>query len=302
MKHLLIIISFYLLFSSCQSQEKNKTSEKKIKKEYYEYYSKPGLNAKIKRIEDLKFEESEERQYNIYGNVIKKIYSSKIVAKYLYDGNQNLLREEIYDSEGGLINQKIYERNNKNKSLVTGQIHIRKKDTVSKDRNTYDKNDNLILEEWKTDSVWKKGFAYKYDEKGRKILEYDYILEKHGGYPKVLYKYDEFDNLIITEQLDSNNNVIRSTSYKYDERKNEIECITLSEPNKEIFREKFTTYDRFNNVTSLSYRNDKKEYEYKYKYNKHGDWIEKTLYSYGYFDKYVKRKIEYQTLPNKSYN
>ncbi|MFC5046532.1 hypothetical protein ACFSTE_03080 [Aquimarina hainanensis] len=292
MKHLLIVISFFLLFSSCQSQEKNKISEKRIKKEFYEYYSKPGLNAKIERIEDLKFEKSEERQYDMYGNIIKKTYSSKIVVKYLYDGDQNLLREEIYDSEGGLTDQKIYERNNKNKSLVTGQIQIRNKDTISNERNTYDKNGNLILSEFIKNSVWEKAFAYEYDEKGRKVLEHDYISERYGGYPKALYKYDEFDNLIRTKELDSNNNLIRSATYKYDERKNKIEYILFSEPNKTVISKEFTTYDTFDNIISNN-KDGKNQQEYKYKYNEYGDWIEKTFYYYGYVDQYVKRKIEY---------
>lgn len=298
MKHFLIIISFFLLFSSCEGQEKNRISVKKIKKEYYEYYSKPGLNAKIKNIEDLKFEESEERQYDLYGNIIKKIYSSKTVVLYLYDNEQNLLREETYGSDEKLIVKTIYERNNKNKSLVTGLFEIRKKDTVSNQRNNYDKNGNLTLIEILKNSVWIKAFAYKYDEKGRNILKYDYVMERYGGYPKVQYKYDEFDNLITTKQLDSNDNLIRSENFKYDERKNKIEYIILSEPNKTVVDKEFTTYDRYDNITGIS--NGKNKQESKYIYNKYGDWIEKRFYYNGYADQYVKRKIEYQTLPNKS--
>ncbi|WP_109299989.1 hypothetical protein [Aquimarina sp. AU474] len=294
MKHLLIIISLFLVFSSCEAQEKKRISEKKIKKEYYEYYSKPGLNAKVKHIEDLKYEGSEERQYDLHGNIIKKIYSSKTVIRYLYDNEQNLLREEIYNSEDKLITKKNYERNNKNKSLVTGQIQIRNKDTISNERNTYDKNGNLILSEFIKNSVWEKAFAYEYDEKGRKVLKHDYIIERYGGYPKALYKYDEFDNLIRTKELDSNNNLIRSATYKYDERKNKIEYILLSEPNKTVISKEFTTYDTFDNIKSISNnKNGENQQEYKYKYNEYGDWIEKTFYYSGYVDQYVKRKIEY---------
>lgn len=297
-----LLILMLIVATSCKNQEKNKFPEKKIKKEYYEFYSKPGLNAKIKRIEDLKFENSEERLYNIHGKLIKKIYSSKTVIKYLYDDDQNLLREEIYNSEGELTYQKIYERNNTNKSLVTGQIEIRNKDTISNERNTYDKNGNLILSEFIKNSVWEKAFAYEYDEKGRKVLQHDYIIERYGGYPKALYKYDEFDNLIKTKELDSNNNLIRSATYKYDKRNNKIEYILFSEPNKNVISKEFTTYDRFDNIKTISNKDHKNEQEYEYKYNEFGDWTEKTFYFYGYLDEYVKKKIEYQTLPNKSYN
>jgi hypothetical protein len=186
--------------------------------------------------------------------------------------------------------------------------------------NYYDANNRLIEKYWyTTDSILLERRTYKYDDLGNLITEWSYSSDdsskytyvyndegerakkffynsKETGSSKTTYKYNRKGKLI--EEIDYNNDgsLRLKIINKYSLLGNRIVTLCLDE-NGFLLRKYNSKYDKADNIIEEryfeSYDSTTQKHNYKYIYDKWGNWIVQIIFIKGIPKYYYERKIEY---------
>ena len=268
--------------------------DSKIEENHYYYHSDGKLDRKYIYKYDNKGNKIEESysdgwldpqridKYDDKGNVIETIscdsYNncSKSVSKYNDKGK--IIERNNYKSDGGLDYKHIFKYDIKGNNV---------------EENYYNSDGKLYSQ-----------VTYKYDEKGNEI---EYALWKdcykcpNGSMNynrKYVYKYDDGGNMIEKSEYKSDGNLQPLKGYKYDDRGNKIEehnyyytsdgssngknIYIYDDRGNQIGKIRYEPDGRINDKQSYGYKswNEYKSvvYEYEYKYDSKGNWIEEITY------------------------
>lgn len=222
-----------------------------------------ALNTKTITKYDSLGNEIEELQVDKLGNVsivqktdYKYLPNNKISEMIIYDrtGEPISKTKYFYDSLGVLIKEDVYQKKDPN--------YITSKEFESK---KYIYKDTLLVEEVVTPSNTR--YLYKYDKNGFKIGETSYYDGDLGWITTI--KNDSVGNMIYFKSALHGNKYANTRLYKYDNHKNMIQEISLSENDKQVFRMTWR-YNNQNQIieTMLFGKMDEpkslSKYEYKY--------------------------------------
>ena len=211
----------------------------------------------------------DEQGYKAENNTYNKVgqLSQKVV--YKYDAKGKRTSRDLYNSYGKLQMKFLYVYDNKgyktayNSYSPTGEL-----------------NDSYI---------------YKNDDKGRMIEETWIKKDKSFG-SKYTYEYDKLGKLIkMCQYTTSETQVDNCTSYKYDKLGQIVEMEIYS--NNALSRRSVITYDDKGNEKEIKYYDGKgvflEERAYEYKFDKHGNWIERIEYINQFPKSFLEREITY---------
>jgi hypothetical protein len=169
--------------------------------------------------------------YNQQGKIAntKTIRSNGVLGSqkiYQYDNNQNVTKESVLGENATLENSILHQYNEKNE--LTKETYI----------------DSALHRDWKQ--------IYKYNSKGLKE-EILYLSMKDSLVKKTKYTYLENKKIDQTFVYNAENELLSTTTYKYDRQGNTIEILELlpdnKTPKKQVFQYK---YDKRGNWTFLS--------------------------------------------------
>ena len=229
-----------------------------------------GLKGNIKKVSSTMYEARVDRDGDMqYGEQLERIetlYNEKGQRRSMTflsaDENDMLFRSRYKHDGFGLVTLEHIVDNN---DQIIGRTY-------------YIYDNNLVLTESYVEDAERQiehRVLYKYDDSGR-LIQRSYNDAKNAIYKREVYSYD-FDGAIHhTSVYDRSNTKIRDYHYEYD---------THSQPIN------ITTYDYTDEDPDIN------TMLYQYKYDDHGNWIQKTQY---YLEKdtavpiYItNRKIDY---------
>lgn len=214
-------------------------------------------------------------RYNEKRQIILEDYNDGTSVSYTYDEDGNITMMDI----SGEIQLFSYEETPEGKTVtVTCDDEI-----VFIEK--YDKNGNLISDDWCDGMKWE----YAYDDKGNKTQELFYFENQLES--KTEYTYDENGNPTVITERDADGNVIGKTICTYDENGNLIEEKEQGEYSNYWVK---YTYDSNGNLVEEVSLDEKGNAEdtIKRTYNQDGKVIEYKEYdSDG--EMYIWEKIEY---------
>ncbi len=261
MKHIVILIFLVL------SQQIITGQEKKIKQiETSEY---PITLENKKWVKDQLWSYGI-KKYNIDGTEKKEngiiLLNNKNTKKV--DENGNLLEKSYFNSNGSLRTKYTYKYDSSNNKIEVNEFD-QNGTLIFQDKNVYNSNNFLIEKlQFEKDTVLYYKSIFAYDTLGNLIKKIETGYE--GEFKQwELYEYRKGDLLIEKQNLDSDSNLISRIIYSYSDH-----GLILSETNFEFD----TQTDKI---------------EYKYEFDKHGNWIEKTKYFNEKPQLIIERKIEY---------
>lgn len=276
-----IALIFIILLSACGGIKKGDKTDVKIL----------GLKGRVKSIKyssynaELKFGEikkgmrsnsKEDNRYyyfNIEGVKVEDGESDfdDVIQKktlYKYDKNERLIQSSEYNSKDKFIGKTIYTRDDKGRLTEASKynsedefigkiIYIRDDRGDAIEKNIYDLN-----------GVLSSKFKFEYDKKGR-VLESRHYRSDGRLLEEKYIKYDG-DGKILEEKLKIGT-TIYVKDYRYEDK--DREDVTLITQSKD-----FSIMSKTKNI---------------YKYDKIGNWIEKTSVEDGKPKVIKERKIEY---------
>ena len=165
-------------------------------------------------------------KYNDFGKIKETICynannSIKETISYFYDGNKNVIK--IIDFDGESFSKTIY-KYNKNNKVIKIVEYDSKNSIDTKTLYNYDRKDNLIEETiyYKSGPTEVK-YIYKYNNFNQKIESIHYFDKKTSF--RDFYKYDEKGNMIEEISLNADNTQFSRVTIKYDIDGYEIENI-----------------------------------------------------------------------------
>ncbi len=149
---------------------------------------------------------------------------------------------------------------------------------------------NIFEQEFRNNDVnWKK--IYKYDGLENLIEEVSKGSQEEYNW-KGIYKYDSKGNCIEEKDYKLDGTYVRKRINMYDERGNRIEEKGNRGDDTLVFHD-FYTYNENGDRFEYRDRKNRKVYDYKYKYDKQGNFIEKITSINGMPRDFEERKIEY---------
>lgn len=286
------VLFMLIILCSCNNNKHNAKNDlhklklhgsvKKIEKNAYEVKLNYGELEKVKPISRITIEPFfddffRELYFDTHGNITRKVLldSNNVqtgVHIMKYDEKNRLIEDASEPEYKNLI---IYDDKNQ-KSIE----HAYYKGTISWEATTYkyyDKNENIIKKEIFEDEKLVERTFYEYNNANKKTIEKIFSSLNDGSlFSYKLFGYDEKMNLIsvLDSGVNSYNSKSKLTIYKYNQN-NDIE--EIDKPNDPIYGLIKPTYS--------------------YKYDSHGNWIERIEYRGGGNYREPKiltiRKIEY---------
>jgi len=202
-----------------------------------------------------------------------------------FDQNGNIIELVEYNADG-TIYCKFKARYNYDDNNIES-IYVRFDPDITIDRKPF------IIESVRYSWGERYEMTYKNDSKGRPTEETIYDLFDRVLY-KITIKRDEEGN-----SLEENFSDGTVSQYKYDDKGNRIECVFHSS-NSNIIVTSYK-YDIYGNIIEMNINNFFKSifkfhydnYTYKYLYDSHGNWIERTDYDNDKPQRIVVRTIDY---------
>ena len=255
--------------------------------------------------------------YDEIGNIIgSELYNDgKLSAKYVrkYNNQGKLIDETSYDPFGNINENTTHTYDEKGNPA---EFHQKSRTFEYKTSSLYDEKGNIIQQtENHTGSKQAiRTFTYKYDSKGRKVEEVEsnnpqrpitYTYDKNGNMVKKeidhMFKYDINGNTLEEIEIDSDGKVKNKILCKYDLGGNNIERVKTTKDGADNIRENkvVNKYDENGNIVetkdSWKTRNYNKvvKYEYKYEFDKVGNWVKQTEFKDDKKSHELERTIEY---------
>lgn len=294
-----LTIIFFLIITNVTAQKLTKNTDM-------------GFSEKVKKAFKTQGDFENEYHFDKKGRLIKHVtnYGGLDIyimyeclcstTEYYYDSDNLAEVRHLFDGKLGSIDK--YKYNGENVIL-----HERIEDTVVTFSKKYHyENDRLMqiteVQNYDAIKTYITKFSYRDTLGFTEMTEYDYDSFKRNKtiFTKVGYKLVDYGGWKEEEYYDSNNNIIRKTYregngkvygndiYKYSGR--QLISSKHYSQNKlrfEIF------YDRMGNM-ALEKRYDRNEnikYNYKYRFNKHGDLTFIKWFEYGHIHK---KRIKYE--------
>lgn len=304
MKPIKTLILLFILFSCANEEIKNdlikrqlKGKVKKITEKRYYAIEKSGNIEKDSLIETSVFVYDENGyssftdrdrykstdpncKYDEKGNPIEYTYNGSFLhnwkCKLKWDDKDRVIEESIFDTDGNLNLKRTFKFDNKDNKIEvecqSASLSDPNRFTYRKYIYKYDSDNNLIgwYKEDEKDGSLSLMETYKYDANGKEI-EQKYFDD--GSLSSITkYIYNNLGNLTERNENSIGGNSSVITIYKYDDKGNEIEQISTGNSDNELI---------------------KRNYIYKYEYDKAGNWLRKIDFLDGKAEQIKEREIEY---------
>lgn len=238
-----LIVSFFLMVGLLSTLSAQTSQRESVQ---------DGLSGNVKKVSSTMYEATVDRDGDMqYGSQLEKtetVYNEKGQRRSMTflspDDEDNMLFRSRYKHDGfGLV---TLEHIVDNHEQIIGRTY-------------YIYNKDLVLTESYVEDAERQiehRVLYKYNGEGR-LVQRSYNDAKNNVYKREVYSYD-FDGAIHhTSVFDRSNSKIRDYHYEYDSHQQPI------------------------NVTIYDYTDEDPEVSttlYQYKYDNHGNWIQKTQY------------------------
>jgi len=164
-------------------------------------------------------------EYDENRNMITQLFyddSIKAVTSNKYDKKGNLI--EFTNDTGSAFFFKYDEKGNRIEILNEPDDPI-----FPESRQTYEYNleGNMIESIWYQSTDMRRKYFYKHDTRGNKIEEIQYIFEEGLSYVKIIYAYDDYNNMVAQTEYNEEDILQNKISftYSYDEKGNWTEKI-----------------------------------------------------------------------------
>lgn len=277
---------------------------KKIQEKWFEYDNHEIENTEYKYDENdslvLKIVDEDPRQLTRYHydklGVISIVFVNNFQNEirhdsitFTYNENHKVIRKDFF--KNNFYNFSEFFKYDRNQNLIENSEYQPNSFIDLKDI----KNEEDLFKTEGKKYIWKEFF---YDEKNKKIQCNTYRNENGVSKinNKIFYNYDDVNHITLerTENYIDNNNIrVKYFTYKYSLLFNEV---YISGEGKYKFQiNKYYYYDK-NNFIVKSDITDRKEsfiVEFKYKFDKKGNWIKQTKLINGVPKFTLERKIEY---------
>lgn len=185
---------------------------------------------------------------------------------FQYDSLERLCKISSFDEDG--YSHSIYRKYNKFDSIVRVFRHKPRKWVDNRNGSRTYIRDSI--------GTWKDINRYSYDENKNLVLRTSHKGESNDISGKTIYKYDERNNLIYEGYARDTVYAYRKYKYDLDDRKISYEySVVKNNSSKELVNYK---YDEKGYIIKVLCRFREKEYtiDYKYKFDKKGNWTEIT--------------------------
>ncbi len=231
-----------------------------VKNEYNEQGNRIYSHTKTP---DLWIEETLEYDENGNRTLLKTVYSSgdETVEIFEYDDTGNILKDTLTDLNYGVISTHEYEYSE------SGKVYTYTDSGKVIQKNTYDSEDRLILEEYPSNASGLIRHEKEYTDSGLEKKSKMFELSRTGKeiYSETVWEYDEDDNLIKTENSYSNGDVY-TEEMTYHEN-GQIKSL-INYKNGEVQAQLFY------NEKGLIIKNISEDYyNYDYSYDKYGNLL-----------------------------
>ena len=200
--------------------------------------------------------------YDTNGNLTKKVrYSSidSLLTKtiFSYDNKGNNIEENEYNSDGSLWQRRIFKYNDQGNLIERYRYDLYGSLLAKKTIFKYDEKGNKTEEtRYNEDKSLLASHTYKYDKKGNVIENAEYCSnEINGKFNQLTYKsvYDNKSNKITEKKYDSEDILLSTSIYKYNE-KDDLVGFKKFKPDGKIIIEwtQALEYDKKNNFIKLT--------------------------------------------------
>ncbi len=269
-----ILVLISLILFSCNNEKVNNLS------------TDEGIEGKVKFISESDFEAKEK-----FGELAKDSLLFKIT--YSYDESGNEIEESSFDSKGSLLSKMSFEYDEAGNPIESNRFNS---DGSLAHKFIFKYNDQgKVRERSAYDSTLDNKCIFKYNEAGKVIEKYNYYSDGTLD-DKMIYKYKNQDKEVEINCYNSIDSVISRTVSKYDENGKEIESNFYNPGGNTIW---LTSSNKYNAdgllVENIYFEIERKKSvsKYIYKFDKKGNWIEKSKYVDNKPSQITVREIEY---------
>lgn len=285
MKILIHLFGFLLLFVNPWSKEM---------KFYQSDSESMNLIGKVSQIQEYTYKAIVQGDSIVKG--IRQHPSSYSYDKlYNFDRNGNIVIEQLLDTQDSLYLFNVYFYK-KDQLYESRYISAERNSLISNDIYKYDYNKKTIKKQ-NIGPFESKGLLsiFRYDKDNRLIENID---TSSSYYSQIVFKYNKYGQVIESIENVLSDSLYFKTNYEYKSKESQ-------QPNKEILhfensrQVKYYLYedDSLGNMLTMKGYNSQNELvyskEYSYKYDKVGNWIQRTHTEFGIPKFIVERRIFY---------